>query len=151
MSEAEWETEYSTETIATQEFAWKYMSDVKNWNDPPAQFTLKGPFEAGTRGTTEIPGQPPREWQLQNVTPPETYTVQGRFDGAILSCEWRFNVLPEGRTQLTQRLSLTGENASMYVNDIREAFSSNLAPGMQRIAKAIDSAFSGRSSEQVAR
>jgi hypothetical protein len=151
MSEVAWETEYSVETAATQDFAWRYMSDVTNWHDPPAQFSLDGPFRTGTQGRTSLPGEPPRQWQLQDVTPPETYTVQFRFDGAILSCEWRFSMLPHRRTRLTQHLSLTGENASKYVGDIRDAFSSSLAPGMNKIGEAIDAAFAGRPSSQGTR
>ena len=40
--------------------AWGYMADVRNWDDPPAEFELDGPFEAGSRGITRMPGQEAR-------------------------------------------------------------------------------------------
>jgi Polyketide cyclase / dehydrase and lipid transport len=141
MDEVEWETQHSVETAATPAFAWTYMTDVKNWNDPPAQFRLDGPFAAGTHGLTEIPEQPPRHWQLQEVKPTESYTIGFSLDGASMSSQWLFEELPDGRTLLTQHIVLKGENASAYVADIRQGFEPNLAPGMKKIATAIDQAY----------
>jgi hypothetical protein len=36
---------------------------------------------------------------------------------------------------------LRGENAAMYLATIQQTFSSNLAPGMERIAAVIDRAY----------
>jgi aminoglycoside-2''-adenylyltransferase len=43
--------EHSVDTAVSLEFAWNYRTDIANWNDPPAEFVLDGPFIAGTRGT----------------------------------------------------------------------------------------------------
>jgi len=132
--------EYSANTEASVNCAWAYMSSVANWDDPPAQFRLDGPFVNGSRGTTEIPGQPTRHWQLKEVKPAESYTIDCPFDGAVISFEWRFTSLPNGRTMLRQRITLKGENASSYLDDVQRAFRSNLAPSMNRIAEAIGQA-----------
>jgi len=55
MSGVGWQIEYSANTEASVNCAWAYMSSVANWDDPPAQFRLDGPFVNGSRGTTEIP------------------------------------------------------------------------------------------------
>ena len=133
-----WELEHSVETKADLPFAWAYLSNVANWDDPPAEFALKGPFADGARGTTKMPGQPTREWNLRDVRPPETYTVAGDLGGATLSCIWTFEPAGEGRARLTQRLVLDGEKAAEYREPVEAAFAPNLAPGMARIAAAIE-------------
>jgi hypothetical protein len=141
MSQASWQIESSVETAASLNFAWAYMSDIGTWDDPPAQFKLDGVFETGGRGTTEIPGQPTRHWQLREVKPPESYTIELPLEGAALSFEWRFSGLADGRTRLTQHITLEGEKAAMYLEDVERAFASNLAPGMNRVAMAIDQTY----------
>jgi 16S rRNA (guanine(966)-N(2))-methyltransferase RsmD len=133
-----WHTEHSVETAADRDFAWSYMSNVANWDDPPAEFHLDGPFAEDSRGTTTMPSQPTREWSLRDVRPPETYTVDAAIaEGATLSCTWRFDPADPGRTRLTQTLVLSGENAAACRDQVAEAFTANLAPGMSRIAAAI--------------
>jgi hypothetical protein len=141
MSDVTWETEHSVETAANSTFAWTYMSQVANWDDPPAQFELDGPFVTGGQGTTQMPGQPTQHWQLREVRPMESYTVEFLLDRATLSFEWRFNALPDGRIRLTQHIALQGENASAYLTYVQGVFTSGLAPGMSRIAVAIDKAY----------
>jgi len=140
MSKGVWETEHSVETHATLSFAWDFMSNVANWDDPPAQFHLEGAFVAGARGTTRMPDQPAQHWQLAAVAPGEFYTIEFSLDRAILSFKWMFHPLAE-RTRLTQQVRLSGENAAEYLATVQQTFSSNLAPGMERIAAAIDRAY----------
>ena len=137
MSDVAWEIEYSVEATASLAFAWTYMTNAANWDDPPAEFKLYGPLAEGSRGTTQMPGQEPWHWQLRDVNPMERYTVEFPLDRATLSCTWKFDSLPAGRTRLTQRLVLKGENAAAYVAQVQPAFTSSLAPGMTRIAAAI--------------
>src|SRR5882757_2702779 len=104
MSDVAWEIEHSVETSASPVFAWTYMSNVENWDDPPAQFKLDGPFAAGSRGATHMPGQEPLHWTLREVHPPISYTIEGELDRAIILVEWQFSGLPDGRTRLTQHI-----------------------------------------------
>jgi polyketide cyclase/dehydrase/lipid transport protein len=145
MNNVAWQTEHSVEAIASPPFAWAYMTDVANWDDPPAQFRLEEPFATGGRGTTEMPGQPARHWHLRDVKPIESYTIEFPLAGAMLSFAWRFSEIPEHRTRLTQRVTLEGENASEYLADIQQAFRSSLAPGMNKIVAAMNQAYTGNS------
>jgi hypothetical protein len=117
------------------------MSDVGNWSDPPAEFHLDGPFVSGSLGTTRMPGQPTQSWQLVEVAPPESYTIEFSLDRATLSFLWRFEAGARG-ARLTQRVRLSGENAAEYRNNVEQAMSANLAAGMERIGAAIDRAYS---------
>ncbi len=56
MSDIVWTLEHSVGAAAPSGFSWAYMTDVKNCDDPPAEFHLQGSFATGSHGTTEIPG-----------------------------------------------------------------------------------------------
>jgi hypothetical protein len=57
MSDIKWAIEHSAEATANLAFTWTYMTDVKNWDDPPAKFSLNGPFLSGSPGSTEYQGK----------------------------------------------------------------------------------------------
>jgi hypothetical protein len=151
LNEKDWKIAHSVETAATLSFAWNYMTDVFNWDDPPARFELNGPFRDGTPGHTEIPGQPPRHWTLRDVNSLQSYTIQFRLEGATLEFEWQFKEIAPSGTRLTQCLSLKGEKASAFVADVQAAFSANLESGMNKIAAAIGASYQrhcGRSASE---
>src|SRR5258708_2834148 len=141
-----WEIEPSIERDASQPLAWRFWTNVSNWSDPPAEFELDGPFEVGSRGTTRMPGQPPRHWTIRDVQPPYTATIEGQIGGAIFSCQWRFEAIAYGRTRLTQRLALQGENAAALAAEVDAAFRPNIATGMQKIADAMANCETARGS-----
>jgi len=116
-----WECQRSVDVDVPVSFAWQYMTDIRNWNDPPAEFALDGPFADGSRGTTRMPGQPPASWTIRDVEPGCAYTIEGGswFERAQLLVHWRFDALSERRARLTQRLKLCGDNAATYVEEVR--------------------------------
>jgi hypothetical protein len=137
MANIAWEITHSVETSASPAFAWKYWTTVSNWADPPAEFELQGPFETGSRGVTRFSGQPPIEWFLQKVCPPIVATIAMPLAQAVLSFEWRFDELRDGRTRISQRIMLEGENAEVYRSQVASAFAANLPDGMNKIATAM--------------
>ena len=139
LSDIAWETLHSVEAKANVEFAWRYWTDVRNWNDPPARFEFAGPFVAGTRGLTHLPGQPPIEWFVRDVIQGTAATIEIPVDGASLLFEWRFNPAGEGRTLLTQRVALRGEKAENY-SGYAKTLEENLPLGMKKMASAIEDA-----------
>jgi hypothetical protein len=44
--------------------------------------TIGGPFQTGTRGTTEMRGQEPTDWRLVEVKPPERSVTEVGLAGA---------------------------------------------------------------------
>ena len=116
------------------------MTDIRNWNDPPAEFALEGPFVEGTRGTTRMPGQPLASWTIRDVEPGRSYSIEGGsfMERAVMIARWRFDPLSERTARLTQRMELLGENAAAYVDDIKALFEPNLEPGMRRIAQRME-------------
>jgi len=85
---------HSVDASVSQVFAWNYWTDggkgVGNWDDPPAEFELDGPFVAGGRGMTHIPGRPPIAWVISECRAQEAATIEMQLDNATLSFEWRF-------------------------------------------------------------
>jgi hypothetical protein len=144
MTTPAWETEFSIDIEADPRFAWAFMSDVANWNDPPAEFHLEGPFVAGAQGYTQFPGQPAQSWRLTDVQPSESYTLEFALNQASLVFTWRF-ASANGGARLTQHIALRGENVAEYIEQVRSTFSANLEPGMNRIGRLIDQAFSEQS------
>ncbi len=135
-SEAVWACERSVDVDVPVSFAWQFMTDVRNWSDPPAEFALEGAFAEGTRGTTRMPGQAATSWTIRSVDAGRAYTIDASasLETASLLFHWRFDSVTAQRTRLTQRLELSGENALAYIDAIRSAFEPNLEPGMRRIA-----------------
>jgi hypothetical protein len=131
---------HSVEVQVSRAFAWQYRTDVSKWNDPPAVFTLDGPFEAGSRGTTLIPGQAPMQWRVGEVRPGEQFAIEMPLDGAMLAFEWRFEELSAQRTRMTQSIVLSGDRAAAYAPQVEAGFGATLADGMRRIAAEMEAA-----------
>jgi len=134
MSKIALQLEYSVEADVSPAFAWQFRTDVSNWNDPPAQFALDGPFEVGSRGTTQLPGQETLHWHLCEVRHGASFVTEMQLDRATLTFEWYFDRVSEDKTKLTQRIVLSGDNAGAYVEQVDAGFSPNLPTGMKRIA-----------------
>ena len=140
MNAIAWQLEHSVETAASASFAWSYLTDVRNWSDPPAEFALDGPFETGSQGTTLMPGQGPVRWRITDVQAGQSYTIETELTGATLSFKWCFDALSGQRTRLTQRIVLTGSNGAAHAQLMETSFGANLQGGMERIAAAIATA-----------
>lgn len=140
MATASWEITHSVEANASPALAWEYWTDIANWNDPPAKFELNEPFSTGSRGLTRLPGQEPLHWLIREVNPPTAATIEINLDDAILSFEWRFAGLADGRTLLTKRIVLKGEKANMYLSQVEAAFTANPPVAMNKLATAMANA-----------
>ena len=129
--------EHSVEAEVSRSFAWNWRTDVRTWDDPPAQFQLDGPFASGSWGLTRFPGQEPMRWCIRDVQPDSSFVIDMPLDGAVLSFEWAFEPVSSHRTRMTQRIVLSGDNATAYVDQVRAGFGSTLDDGMRRIAAAL--------------
>jgi hypothetical protein len=138
MSEPAWEFQYSIECNATRQFAWRFWTDIANWNDPPAKFDLDGPFQNGARLTTTLPGETLYS-VIRDLQPEREATIEMQLADAILSFHWKFEKLTEDRTRITQRLVLSGANAKSFVAQAT-AMEASVPDGMKKVAAAIERA-----------
>lgn len=136
--------EHSVEVEVSPAFAWNWRTNIKNWDDPPAQFQLDGPFAQGSWGTTRFPEQEPIQWHIRDVRPGVSFVIEMLLDRAVLSFEWLFDAVSTHRTRITQRIVLSGDNAAAYADQVRVGFGSTLPDGMKRIATALVRAESTR-------
>jgi len=129
--------EHSVEADVSPSFAWNWRTNVENWDDPPARFQLDGPFVRGSSGTTLFPGQAPLHWRIRDVQLGRSFVIEMPLDQAVLSFEWRFDAVADRRTRITQRIVLSGDNASAFAEQVQANFSATLGDGMKRIADAM--------------
>ena len=139
-----WECQRSVEAEVPVAFAWAHMTDIRNWNDPPAEFALEGPFVDGTRGTTRMPGQPTMRWTIRHVTPGRADTIEGDSlpGGGALLAHWRFDPQSEHSVTLTQRVELRGGHGTASLDQVGAEFEANLEPGMRKIARTMERRYS---------
>jgi hypothetical protein len=136
--------EHAVDANVSMTFAWNYWSDVANWDDPPAQFSLDGPFVEGAAGTTRIPGQAPIYWRVRDVVLGRAATIVIPLEGAALQCEWRFEHIANRMCRITQAIVLAGEHASDFTDQVRARFETNLPAGMARLARLMEVSHSNR-------
>ena len=107
-----WTFEYSIDCNTSRQFAYRYWTDIANWNDPPARFELDGPFEVGSQLTTTLPGQTYHSI-IRRVDPDRSATIEMQLTEGVLSFRWEFEDLTESRTRITQRLTLSTASAAL--------------------------------------
>jgi hypothetical protein len=56
---------------------------------------------------------------------------------AVLYFEWQFDDLRDGRTRISQRITLEGENSQVCRSQLASALAANLPDGMNKIARAM--------------
>lgn len=130
-------------------FAWNYWSLVANWSDPPAHFSIDGPFAEGAAGTTRMPGQAPIYWRVRDVVPGRSAAIVIPLEGAALNAEWMFEHVANRMCRMTQTLVLTGERAEDFVDQVRAGFETNLPAGMARLARQMEQAYRERATRAM--
>ena len=139
MVESVWQFAHSVECQAPGEFAWEYWTNPANWDDPPARFEFAGPFAVGTTVTTILPGQQLRS-VIREVEQGCGALIEMDFAGAKLTFRWRFLKLATERTEITQRIALSGEGSAGLIKPAK-AMELSVPEGMKRIARRIERAW----------
>ena len=137
-SEPVWQFQHFVDCNVPRHFAWSYWTDIGNWNEPPASIRLDGPFEAGSRLTTSLPGQTLHSLIREVVrTRTDETTIDMQLPGAILSFHWKFESLSTVRTRITQRMTLSGANAEALVAQA-SILEKTTPEGMEKLAATIE-------------
>jgi hypothetical protein len=136
MSVPQWKFEHAVVCAVPREFAWAYWTDIGNWDDPPAQFRLDGPFRSGARLTTVLPGQE-LYWVIRDVEAGFGALIEMELSGAVVGLRWRFEEIAGERTRISQAVSLSGDGAEALV-DQAKMFETNLPDGMRKLAQAME-------------
>jgi hypothetical protein len=135
---ANWEFEHFAECNAPRQFCWSYWTDITNWDDPPASFSLEGPFADGSRITTELPGQTLVS-VIRDVREGRAATIEVGLPNALFSFHWSFDDLEGKRTRISQRLVLSGEDAAIFL-DQAKVMGKNAPEGVKKLIAAMERA-----------
>jgi hypothetical protein len=79
-------------------------------------------------------------WQIRDVQAAAAFTIEMPLNGAMMTFQWSFDAVSNHRTRMTQRITLSGDNAMAYVRQVQAELGSNLANGMNRVADAMTKA-----------
>jgi hypothetical protein len=109
-----WQFQYSINCRAPRDFVWRYWANVANWNDPPAEFHIDGPFATGSQITTKLPGQTLHS-VIRHVSPDSEAIIDLKLPGAVFTFHWTLEGLPGNQTRISQHLELSGPNAGSLV------------------------------------
>jgi hypothetical protein len=86
-----------------------------------------------------MPGQEPMQWLIREVRPGRSWLQEMELPGALFVIQMHFDEIGEGRTRITQRLSLEGAGADKLLEGIR-IFETTTPDGLKRIAAVIEEA-----------
>jgi hypothetical protein len=138
-----WEFEQTVETAANRAFAWSFWTDVSNWAfDTSIEWVrLEGPFASGTKGATKSPGLALVHWTLRDVRAEEGATVEMPLAEARLEFQWTFQETVEGGTRITQRVTLAGPGADIFVEQAAKEFERGIPEGMRKLATLMTGAW----------
>jgi len=142
MSVPRWKFEHALECGVPRDFAWAYWTNIGNWDDPPAQFRLDGPFREGSRLTTVLPGQE-LHWIIREVEAGSGALIEMELMGAVVGFRWRFEATGDESTRISQVVSLSGEGAEALVGQAK-IFEANLPHGMSKMAHAMERSWEAR-------
>lgn len=140
MTEA-WAFEHSVVCPASRDFAWNFWTDVKNWvlDADVESIEIDGAFRSGARGATHTKSFGRVEWSIAD-TEPGRAVLEFPAPGAIARLVWTF-ADQQGWVKITQRATLSGENAAAYVESVGRGLEAGIPAGMQKLSDAIEAAF----------
>jgi len=137
-----WAFEHTVQCGVSAEFAWKFWTDVENWklDSDVVSVELEGPFVGGARGATLTKSSGRLEWHVAELGPRRA-VLEFPAPGAVARFVYSFEDVDDGRrTRITQRVSLSGEKASMYVDTIGRALEMGIPEGMRKLCGAMEAA-----------
>ncbi len=145
-SKTVWQFEHSVECHSNKSFAWSFWTDVSNWERLEGKavewIKLDGTFAVGSSGATKTPGQDPHYWEITQLDPECSATIEMPLEGAVFHNVIRMESLGPDRTRITQLLGLTGTKALDFTEGM-QMFETSAPQGLANLAKAIGSAYKG--------
>jgi hypothetical protein len=134
-----WQFRHSVCCCAPRDFAWRYWTNVANWDDPPARFQIEGPFCAGSKITTNLPGHTLHS-VIRQVSENNEAIIDLQLPHATLTFHWTLESLSGNQTRITQHLELSGVGAGSLIAQagVLEQSTPN---GMKKLVAAIESAY----------
>ncbi|MFC4427265.1 hypothetical protein [Deinococcus navajonensis] len=122
-----WEYQHQDTTTATPAHLYRLWADVGtwvHWNQDLVQATLHGPFAADSHIEMTTPDDTIR-LRLTDVQQDRQFTDEVEMDGLLIRTVHQLNVRPDGLTQVTYRMQITGTDAAQLGPEIGPAITSD--------------------------
>jgi hypothetical protein len=135
-----WSFEHSVDCGVSVKQAWQFWTDVSNWalDADVESVEIDGPFAAGAHGFTLSKSSGRIEWRIAEAEMPRA-VIEFPLTGAVGRFAWSFEDVG-GRTRITQRCTLEGEQARGYADAIAASLEQGIPAGMQKLCDAMESA-----------
>lgn len=136
--EPAWTFEHSIDCAVTPDFAWNFWTNVSNWalDADVESIEIDGPFSAGARGFTISKSSGRIEWRISEVEPGRA-VIEFPLSGAVGRFVWTFEDLG-GRTRISQRCSLEGEQARTYAIAVGPSVEMGIPAGMRKLCETME-------------
>lgn len=136
-----WVFEHAIESGVSVQFAWNFWTNVRNWllDADVVSIEIDGEFAAGTNGVTHSKSSGKINWRIIEVVEPRKAVLEIPAPGAVARFVWTFEDV-EGRTRITQQVSLSGEQAAMYADTVGRGLQAGIPSGMLRLCEAMQAA-----------
>jgi hypothetical protein len=136
--ESLWKFEHSVDCTVSPEFAWDFWTDISNWVLDPdvASIEMDGPFAAGRQGFTNSKSAGRVEWRIAEVQPRRA-VIEFPLAGAVGRFVWTFEGIVGG-TRITQRCTIEGEQADVYVKAVGRSLEEGIPEGMRKLCMAME-------------
>jgi hypothetical protein len=133
-----WTIEHSIECRVSANFAWAFWTNVDNWalDADVDTVELHGPFAPGTHGTTQSKTSGRIEWRIADVQLREA-VLEFPGPGVLATFTWLFQDIGQ-RTRITQRATLSGEQAAIYAETIWPALNAGIPEGMRKLCETME-------------
>ena len=136
---AVWQFRHSVNCLTPRVFVWRYWTNVANWDDPPASFQIEGPFGAGSKITTILPGQTLHS-VIRRVCEDSEAIIDLQLPDAIFTFHWTLESLADKQTRISQHLELSGVGAGALVAQAG-VLEQTTPDGMKKLVAAIERAY----------
>jgi len=135
-----WTFDHSVDCGVTVEFAWAFWTDVRNWaiEADVISVEIDGPFASGARGFTNSKSPGRIDWRVVEARP-DRAVIEFQVPGARGRFVWTFEDV-EGRTRMTQRCTLEGEQAGELAKIVGPSLEAGIPGGMRKLCEAMEAA-----------
>ena len=139
-----WEFEHAIECSVSIKFAWTFWTNVRNWvlDVDVDSIEIQGEFAAGTCGVTHSKSSGRIDWRVTEVVQPRKAVLEFPAPGFVAKFVWTFEDV-SGRTRITQRVSLSGEQVAIYAETVGASLQAGIPAGMRRLCEAMEAAARG--------
>ena len=134
-----WEFEHSIVTNARKETIWALYSRVESWplwDHGIEDISLDGAFREGTKGKIKPEGQGLLSYRITLTDPEKGFSDETIIDDLRATIEFvhTFSDLPDGKTRLTNHITVLCPDKEETEKEIGEGISSGVPKTMENIA-----------------